>query len=71
MILLDDKINALEYFTKIHFSTYQLVEGGLLEYFSMLRRNENIDFLNKLNTYDDLMEYSYIVRDTHQKITRK
>ena len=63
----EDKINALEYFTKIHFVTYQIVECGLLEYFCMLRNNENSEFLNELHTHDDVMKYSYVVRDTHQK----
>ena len=63
----EDKINSLEYFCKIHFTSYQLVECGLLEYFRMLRNNENSEFLNELHTTSDLKEYSYVVRDTHQK----
>ena len=63
----DDKINALEYFTKRHFATHQLVDYGLVDYFSMLRRNENAEFLDNLNTHEDLMEYSSVVRDTHQQ----
>jgi len=39
----------------------------LLEYFRMLRNNENSEFLNELHTHDDVMKYSYVVRDTHQK----
>lgn len=70
-ITIEDKITAIESFTRIHYVTYQLVEHGLLEYFAMLRRGENIEFLNDLHTYDDLMEYSYIVRDTHQKHVRE
>tara|TARA_B100000809_G_C15065042_1_gene503868 strand:- start:749 stop:970 length:222 start_codon:yes stop_codon:yes gene_type:complete len=70
-ITVEDKINAIEEFTRMHYAPYQWVECGLLEYFDMLRRGENIEFLNDLHTYDDLMEYSYIVRDTHQKHVRE
>ena len=70
-LTLEEKINAIESFSRIQYATYQWVEHGLLEYFAMLRRDENIEFLNDLYTYDDLMEYSYIVRDTHQKHVRE
>jgi len=62
----EDKIDSLEYLTKRHYATYQLVECGLLEYFAMLRQGKNIEFLDDLCTMDDLMEYTYIIRDTHQ-----
>jgi len=68
MISTEDKINSLEYFTRIHFSSYQFVECGLLEYFAMLRRGDNTEFLDLLHSMDDLMAYSYTVRDTHQDI---
>ena len=70
IISIDDKINALEYFTKRHYATYQLVECGLLEYFAMLRQKENIEFLDDLNTYDDLAAYTFIIRDNHQETNR-
>ena len=70
-ITVEDKINSIEYFTHMHYAPYQWVECGLLEYFAMLRRGENIEFLNDLYTTHDLMEYSYIVRDTHQKQVRE
>ena len=67
-----DKINSIEYFTRTHYAAYQFVDCGLVEYFAMLRRGENDEFLDKLHTYADLMEYSYVVRDTHQEyINRK
>ena len=70
IISIDDKINALEDFTKRHFVTHQLVDYGLLEYFAMLRQKENIEFLDDLNTYDELAAYTFIIRDTHQTSIR-
>lgn len=69
-ITTEDKINSLEYLTKMHYATYQLVECGLPEYFEMLRQGKNIEFLDDLKTYDDLMEYTFIIRDTHQTSIR-
>lgn len=34
----------------------------------MLRKGDNASFLDDLHTVDELMEYSYTVRDTHQEI---
>lgn len=70
-LTLEDKINAIESFSHRHYAPYQWVEHGLLEYFAMLRCGENIEFLKDLHTYTDLMEYSYIVRDTHRKKVRE
>lgn len=35
----------------------------------MLRKGDNAGFLDNLHTTEELMEYSYIVRNTHQENT--
>ena len=60
----DDKIMYLESATRRYFVPYQWVDDGVLEYFQMLRRGENIEFLNNLHTVKDLYDYSYTIRDT-------
>ena len=62
-----DKIMYLESATRVHFVSYQWVDDGLLEYFEMLRRGENVKFLNDLHTIDDIWEYAIIVRDIHMQ----
>ena len=60
----DDKIMYLESATRWYFVPYQWVDDGVLEYFQMLRRGENVKFLDNLHTVKDLYEYSYTIRDT-------
>ena len=57
----------LESAVRRYFVPYQWVDDGLLEYFQMLRRGENIKFLNDLHTIDDIWEYAIIVRDIHMQ----
>ena len=64
---LEEKIMYLESLTRSHFVPYQWVDDGLLEYFQMLRRGENIKFLNDLHTIDDLSDYAIILRDIHNQ----
>ena len=64
---LEEKIMYLESLTRRHFVPYQWVDDGLLEYFEMLRRGENIEFLNDLHTIDDLSDYAIILRDIHNQ----
>ena len=64
---LEEKIMYLESLTRKHFVPYQWVDDGLLEYFQMLRRGDNTDFLQNLHTSDELADYSYILRDIHNK----
>jgi len=62
-----DKIMYLESATRMYFVPYQWVDDGLLEYFEMLRRGENVKFLNDLHTIDDIWEYAITVRDIHMQ----
>ena len=64
---LEEEIMYLESLTRRHFVPYQWVDDGLLEYFQMLRRGENIKFLNDLHTIDDLSDYAIILRDVHNQ----
>ena len=67
-ITLEDKIMYLEAAMHRHFVPYQWVEDGVLDYFQMLRRGENTEFLQNLHTVAELYDYSHILRD---KINRK
>jgi hypothetical protein len=70
-ITLDEKIMYLESFMRQHFVPYQWVDEGVLDYFEMLRRGDNTDFLQDLHTVSELHEYSYILRDKIWNNTNK
>ena len=62
-LTLEDKIMYLEAAMRMHFVPYQWVDDGVLDYFQMLRRSDNTEFLQNLHTVAELHEYSYILRD--------
>ena len=64
---LEDKIMYLESAVRKYFVPYQWVDDGLLEYFEMLRRGENVKFLDDLHTIEDIWEYAITVRDIHMQ----
>ena len=53
----------LESAMRRHFVPYQWVDDGVLDYFQMLRRGTNTEFLQNLHTVTELYEYSYTLRD--------
>jgi hypothetical protein len=62
----DEKISSLEYFTMGLYSPYQWVDSGFIDYIKMLRRGENIQFLDKFKTHDELLQFSFKLRDMLQ-----
>ena len=62
-LTLEEKIMYLEAAMRKHFVPYQWVDEGVLDYFEMLRRGDNTEFLQNLHTVADLHEYSYTLRD--------
>ena len=62
-LTLEDKIMYLESAMRRHFVPYQWVDDGVLDYFQMLRRGTNTEFLQNLHTVAELYEYSYTLRD--------
>jgi len=62
-LTLEEKIMYLESAMRRHFVPYQWVDDGVLDYFQMLRRGTNTEFLQNLHTVTELYEYSYTLRD--------
>jgi len=62
-LTLEDKIMYLESAMRRHFVPYQWVDDGVLDYFEMLRRGNNTEFLQNLHTVAELHEYSHTLRD--------
>jgi len=54
----EDKIDALEHFTRSLYAPYQYYEYGIVDYFKMLRK-EGADngFLDDMNNMDSLGQY--------------
>ena len=59
---INEKIDAIEYLTRVHYAPYQWVSCGLIEYFELLRKHKP-GFLMGV----DSMEFSYEVRDCHHR----
>jgi len=65
----DEKINALESFSRGHYSSEQFYANGICDYFFLLRNPKtNLDFLNDLESISDLFDYAKnVIRIIHQE----
>ena len=54
-----EKIDALEYFTRGHYSSQQFHANGLVDYFKLLRkRTSDRKFLKELKNANDISNYA-------------
>ena len=65
----EDKIDALEHFTRSLYAPYQYYEYGIVDYFKTLRKEDaDNEFLNDMDDMSSLGDYAlYVLRPMFKK----